>query len=153
MKRMHIGATLIGAALLFLLDRITKVWALRACADAWHINQFLTCTLAFNRGVSWSFFSFADDARFIVLSMLIACITIGLMIHAWHTYRAGLPIYGELLVITGSVSNLIDRVLYGGVVDFIMLSYGSFSWPVFNIADTCIVCGVFLMILQMYRTS
>jgi signal peptidase II len=69
-------------------------------------------------------------------------------LYAYHQYLCGNSIIGEVCVVTGSLSNLIDRVVYHGVIDFIILSYNDFSWPVFNIADTIIVLGVGIMIFQ-----
>ena len=62
-------------------------------------------------------------------------------------------IVGEVMVVAGAVSNLIDRVLHHAVVDFIELSYKGWSWPVFNIADCCIVIGVFLLIFKAYQSK
>lgn len=142
---------LVGAGALFVLDRIAKAWALQACVNTWYINQYISCELVFNRGVSWSLFSFADDTRFIMLSVVIIAVTLLLCLHAWRIHRGGELVVGQLLVIAGSFSNLIDRFLYGGVIDFIVLSYKSFSWPVFNFADVYVVVGVLLMIVQIYK--
>jgi len=66
--------------------------------------------------------------------------------HAYYNYARGASVIAETLIIAGSVSNLIDRAVYGGVVDFVLLSYGTMSWPVFNIADVAIVMGVGLLL-------
>ncbi len=52
------------------------------------------------------------------------------------------------MVIAGSVSNILDRVVYGGVVDFIHVHINGWSFAVFNIADVAIVVGVCIMMLQ-----
>jgi len=67
---------------------------------------------------------------------------------AYYNYKQGNNIAAEVCIIAGSISNLIDRVIYGGVIDFIILSYGSLSWPVFNVADAMIVLGVILLLLK-----
>lgn len=133
------------------LDRYTKLWALSACIKPWYINTFLSCEVMLNRGVSWSFFNFADETRFFILTTIIIGITGVLIAHTWRQYRLGESIIGELLIITGSLSNIVDRIIYGGVIDFLLLSYGTWSWPVFNVADMCIVSGVFLMFLKLYK--
>jgi signal peptidase II len=51
------------------------------------------------------------------------------------------------LIISGALGNLVDRFRFGYVVDFIEWYYKSYSWPVFNIADSCIVLGAALLIL------
>jgi lipoprotein signal peptidase len=88
----------------------------------------------------------ATDSVFVVVSLLVAAITAFLCWHAYHNWRAGNSIIGHVCIIAGSIGNLLDRALYAGVIDFIILSYRSFSWPVFNVADAAIVCGVFMLI-------
>ncbi len=129
-------------------DRVTKLWALNNCSDRCDINPFLACEVTFNRGISWGFFHSTNDFIFLFVSSVITLITI---ILAWYTYKrlnVGSSILGEVLVLAGSCSNLIDRVLYRGVVDFIVLSYNEWSWPHFNIADFCIVIGVGVMLME-----
>jgi signal peptidase II len=133
----------------FIIDRITKLAALAWCAnDACVVNQFLSFEVVFNRGVSWGMFHSASDIVFVVVSVIIAIITTALGWYAYHRYAHRAPIVAEVLIVAGSISNLIDRVIYSGVVDFIILSYGTMSWPVFNIADAAIVFGVGLLVFQ-----
>lgn len=56
------------------------------------------------------------------------------------------------LVLGGALGNLYDRVVFGGVRDFIWVRYGRFDWPVFNVADSCLVCGAGLLLLQAFFT-
>jgi len=140
-------------AALFTLDRSTKYYALHHFANGFYVNNFLSFDLAFNRGISWSMFHSANDLVFIAVSSLIAIIIAGLVWHTVDSYRAGNVIIGELCVLAGATSNLVDRVVYRGVVDFIHLSYGNFSWPLFNIADVSIVVGVCVMVILNIRRS
>jgi signal peptidase II len=55
------------------------------------------------------------------------------------------------LIVGGAIGNIIDRLLLGHVVDFIDLYYGDWHWPAFNVADSAIVIGVVLMLLEMVR--
>lgn len=55
------------------------------------------------------------------------------------------------LIIGGTLGNLVDRLLYGSVVDFIGLIFGDYYFPVFNIADICIVCGAILLIIDSLK--
>ncbi|MEM8853868.1 MAG: signal peptidase II, partial [Pseudomonadota bacterium] len=50
------------------------------------------------------------------------------------------------LILGGAVGNLVDRVVYGAVVDFVSMHYGQFSWYVFNVADAAIVIGVIVLV-------
>src|SRR6266852_8078932 len=134
---------------ILILDRITKFIALACCFDApRHISSFLSFEVTLNRGVSWGMFHSNNDIVFVIVSLIIMMITAMLCWFAYYNYKQGRTIIAELCIIAGSLSNLVDRVLYGGVIDFIVLSYGNLYWPVFNIADVMIVLGVCLLLLK-----
>lgn len=133
---------------IFIIDRITKIAALTYLQTPRIINEYLSFELTFNRGISWGLFSDTTAAAFFSVSAIIAIITVFLVWHAYahHMHKKDNSIIGHVCIIIGSVSNLIDRAVYGAVIDFILLSYHGYSWPVFNIADIAIVCGVGLFI-------
>lgn len=82
--------------------------------------------------------------------MLVALIIVTVIGFAWHTItraRAHHMLCGEIFVLAGALSNLLDRYFYGAVIDMIHLTW-PLSWPVFNIADMLIVMGVGLMFFQ-----
>ncbi len=134
---------------IFFIDRLSKCIALSWCAQVpCIISPFLSCALYFNRGISWGVFHSESDYLFAGVSLIITMITLLIFWYAYCRYMQGHSIIGPLCVIVGSFSNLIDRVVYGGVIDFIVFSYHGWSWPVFNIADVVIVLGVALMFLQ-----
>lgn len=134
---------------IFIIDRATKLAALAWCSEhAYKVNSFLSFDVVFNRGISWSMLNFSSNIGFIVVSLMIAMVTVAVCWHAYYNYARGVSIIAETLIIAGSISNLIDRVIYSGVVDFILLSYGNLSWPVFNVADAAIVMGVGLLLFR-----
>ena len=135
------------ATTIFILDRITKLAALTYAQTPCVINKYLAFELVLNRGVSWGIFHNASNIVFTLVSGIIAIITLFLCWHAYDVYKKGNSMIGHVCIIAGSISNLIDRAIYGGVIDFIVLSYNQYSWPVFNVADMAIVCGVGLLIL------
>lgn len=135
----------------FILDRVTKHMILGMCAELPRsINSVLTFDCFFNRGVSWSLFHSAALWQFVMVSVVIALVAGLLSIYAYTQHREGRLIYGELLVLSGAISNLVDRVIYGGVLDFIILSYKGWAWPAFNIADACIVTGIIIMMYRLH---
>jgi len=140
------------AAIIIVFDRITKWYALNHWYVRQQINQFLSFELTFNRGISWGFFHSASNCLFVTVSLLIAAVTVGVAVLAIQRLKAGECIFGETLVVAGSISNIIDRILYSGVVDFIALSYGDWMWPLFNVADMAIVVGVAIMIWEQYTS-
>lgn len=135
----------------FLLDRITKQIALTWFVRGYEVNQFLSLDLAFNRGISWALFHSVDSRIFITVSSVIALIIACLIAYTYIRWREGEFILGELLMVSGAVSNFVDRIVYKGVVDFIAISAGDWSWPIFNMADLFIVVGVSLMLLESLR--
>ena len=64
--------------------------------------------------------------------------------------KAGDIILGQVLVVAGGFGNLCDRVWYGYVIDFIHVHYKQWSYPYFNVADMCIVVGVFIITTQIF---
>lgn len=134
----------------FLLDRITKYWAINTLQTPHQINNFLSLDLVYNRGISWSFFDFTDHTPFVILSIIIALIIAGVGFYTYIRWMNHYPVIGELLILSGALSNLIDRIFHSGVVDFIHLSAHGWSWPIFNIADIWIICGVIIIFMFTY---
>jgi len=132
--------------LLLVLDRIVKRLLMYGSLCPAKVLPFLTCRVTLNRGISWSMFADTGVAGFYVITVLIGAF---LFAFAWYTHKraeANYDTFGEMLVLVGGTSNFLDRLIYGGVVDFIQLSYGRWSFPIFNFADMYIVLGVALMI-------
>ncbi len=133
------------------LDRVTKYWALTHLAKEIRVNDILSFDFVINRGVSWSMFHSESDTAFYLLTLVIFGVTLFLASYAYHRWHDNKIIIGEVIVLAGGLSNLIDRLVYQGVIDFIVLGWGPFVWPVFNVADVCIVFGVLLMCISVYR--
>lgn len=141
--------------IVFTIDRLTKWWAVTfLCQEPLSVfGNAVSCLITYNKGISWSLLTFDGAACFWLIGLLIMSV---ILLLVWHTYLQYMQknlIYGELLVLGGALSNLYDRVLYGGVVDFILLQYGDWSFPVFNCADIAIVCGVMLMVYETINTQ
>lgn len=135
---------------LFALDRITKWWALKTLIHGnVELSPYLSFSLSFNRGISWGMFSFSSPLLFWFLTLCIAFILIVFIGYTVHESTIGHNVMPEVLVCAGAVSNLCDRFLYGGVVDFIDFHVGTWSWPSFNIADSCITIGIILIMGRM----
>jgi signal peptidase II len=142
------------AAIILGLDQITKAWALRTwphpnTGEIPIIEGWLALTYVRNTGVAFGMFS-GMPQLFTVTALIIIAAAIYLYLkHApsdnrWLGVTLG-------LIIGGAIGNVIDRIRFGYVVDFIKTFDGAF--PVFNIADSSIVIGVGLMILTMTVTE
>jgi len=135
------------AACVVVADRFTKAYALQNFYMPLVFNRFISAELVFNRGISWGMFTFDDQRFFMGISCLIIGVILMLALYAFKQFWQGRLIIGEVLVLSGALSNVADRFWYGGVIDFILLSYGSWTFPVFNVADICIVVGITSMCL------
>lgn len=138
---------LIFTVIVILLDRITKSWAL-ALTQELIVNQFLSFGLTFNRGINWGLFNSSNAMQFWIINSLIATVIIAMAIYTWYCTKLHISILPNVLILAGAVSNYYDRLMHGGVIDFIVISAGEWSWPAFNIADAAIVTGVILLLFQ-----
>lgn len=133
------------AACVVVADRLTKTYALHNFTTPVMFNKFISAELVFNRGISWGMLTFDDQRFFMGVSCLIIGVILLFVMYALKRFSQGYLVVGETLVLAGALSNVADRFWYGGVVDFILLSYGSWTFPVFNVADMCIVAGIGIM--------
>ena len=109
---------------------------------------FWNWTLTHNTGAAFSFLADAggwQHAVFVGLAVVI-CVALSLALRRTPRadWRTALPF---ALIISGALGNVIDRLRFGYVVDFIQWYWRDFYWPVFNIADSCIVVGAVLLVL------
>jgi len=131
---------------ILIIDRFCKAWAYKNLLIEHKINDFLSLKLVMNRGISWGLLNKLGVFGFWILNIFIICLVVFLLIpyaHARWTLRRS--IWGEIFVLSGAISNIIDRFYYNAVIDFISLHWGTFYWPTFNIADIFVVTGVSLM--------
>jgi signal peptidase II len=135
-------------------DRITKLWALQALQySEYNVTAWLSFDVVFNRGISWGLFHAESTHQFAFVTLVIAFITFCIAWHAYQQFQRHRCIIGHILIIAGSLSNSFDRIMYGGVIDFILLHYDEWSWPLFNVADISIVIGACLFLLLNLRDS
>lgn len=138
--------------LLCLIDRVTKIWAVTVCQySSFDVNSWFTCSFALNRGVSWSLFHSDSPIQFFFVTLLVMVVVGFIVWSLFYNMRHGYSVYGEWLVLVGACSNLVDRFWYGGVVDFVLLHYQGWVWPLFNVADALIVIGIILMLFRDLR--
>jgi signal peptidase II len=133
------------AILTLILDQASKLYFLFVydlpVREPVRLTPFLDLMVVWNRGISYGLFQQQSDAgRWLLIFISIAA-AIGLSI--WIRRTTGLLLAASLgLIVGGAVGNVIDRLAYGAVFDFIHIHVGSFSWYVFNVADAAIVAGV-----------
>jgi signal peptidase II len=147
-RRRYIAFT-IAAALSVLADQITKVMA-RANLVPGHattfIDGFWDWLLSFNTGVAFGLFRNTPGARiFLTIIGLAACAVLVLIVKRTADRARNAAALG--LVLGGALGNLIDRIAFGKVTDFVSWRVGDFHWPQFNVADASLVVGVVLLVL------
>ena len=154
------GVFLVWSALLVLVDQATKLWAQDRFAG--HGNELplalgFSFTYTENTGASFGILRNLQvplgpmvlDGT-VALGLLSAAVSIALVIFLARRGRRVDPLtYGALtVVLAGALGNMIDRLRLGYVIDFIHFQVGAFDFPVFNVADSCVVIGAALLLLQ-----
>lgn len=144
------GATM---AIVIWLDHLTKRLVLTSVDPGDSIpviEGFFNIVLAFNRGAAFGFLAnVADGTREVLLFattfLALALVLYFLIFEYFHDLVAQFAI---AMILGGAVGNLIDRIRFGVVVDFLDFYIGDHHWPAFNVADSAICMGVAILILR-----
>ena len=142
------------AVVVLIVDQCTKLLAdaMLAMHQSVELLPFLALRKAYNTGAAFSFLGDASGWQrwfFIILALVVIVILL-----AWlrrlppGDTRVRLAL---VLILGGAVGNVVDRIVYGHVIDFIDVFYGSWHWPTFNVADSAISIGAFLLLLDVFR--
>jgi signal peptidase II len=117
------------------------------------VEGFWEWRLSFNLGSAFGLFSSQGGAR--IFLTVVGIVALGGMLWMMKKSRPDQKIlhWALALVAGGAVGNLIDRVYFGSVTDFVLWRYKSKEWPVFNVADVVLVVGVGLMVIDMIIES
>jgi signal peptidase II len=129
-----------------LLDRITKYMVLNFVDGYYRVTSILSFQPVLNRGIAGGIFNSINTTNFVLISLFVFFIYGLLLFYTVSQWKQKRSVLAETFILAGGLSNIIDRFIYNGVVDFILLSYKNWFWPVFNCADAFIVLGVLLMI-------
>ncbi|MFH1831225.1 MAG: signal peptidase II [bacterium] len=136
----------------FLLDRISKLCILKYITEPKLITDYFNLSIAWNKGVSWSLLSFDSMLGKSLLTAFILCVIVCFSIYTLIQLKNRHNIMFEVMVLAGALSNVVDRFLYGAVLDFLEFHLQTWYWPTFNVADIFVVVGVFGIILKnMYE--
>ncbi len=154
---MRPGLTL--AAIIIVLDQLTKWWVVDAFrpAGVWEtpfytlhrieVLPVFDIVMAWNRGVSFGIFNNGGNWNAIVLSVLSLAIVAGLLV--WMRKAESRLIALALgSIIGGALGNVIDRIRWGAVADFLDVHVMGYHWPAFNLADSAISIGAAVLVLD-----
>lgn len=133
--------------LILVLDFLTKQWALARLTDQGFIEVtgFFNLVLVWNRGVSFGMFQAgSEEGRWLLVGVALVVSAV-LVIWLWRERRS-LPRLAIWLILAGALGNVVDRVRYGAVVDFLDFHAFGYHWPAFNVADSAIVVGAVALV-------
>lgn len=142
---------IILSTILVIIDQVSKIIVTNTLTNNKSvevIKSFFYLTYTNNKGAA---FSILTGKR--ILLILVSLIVIGILIYYIKKTKIEKKInkIALSLVIGGSIGNLIDRILKGAVIDFLDFKIFGYNYPIFNLADTFIVIGVFLLLIEMFR--
>ena len=151
----NIGSWLTLAGVIILLDQISKWIVLGALqpGDSRYVAPFFNWVLTFNRGAAFSFLSDAGGWQrwfFTVLALGVSGWIVTLLRRHTSEFRLSLAL---TLVLGGALGNVIDRIRFGAVVDFIQWHVAGYYWPAFNVADSAITIGAILLAWDQFAAK
>ena len=141
------------ALVIVVLDQLSKYWVQISFFEGERVNllPILDFTLVYNKGAAWSFLSDAGGWQrwlFTAISSVVSVVLV-VWIHRLVAIQKILLI-ALTLILAGAVGNLIDRVLLGKVVDFVLFYYDGHYFPAFNVADSAITLGAMMMLIDVF---
>ena len=140
------------SALVIVLDQLSKAWMSNhfAFGESLTVLSVFNLVLAHNTGAAFSFLNDAGGMQRWLFS-IIAVAASGWIVWLLRRHHQQLLFsWGLSMILGGALGNLIDRLSYGYVVDFLSLHWGVHYFPAFNLADSSITCGAFLLILDSF---
>lgn len=138
-------------ALILVLDRLTKIWAVQGLDGKGYvefIKGFINLIYVENTGVA---FGMLSDKIYVVLPITVVVIGICIFIYLKNKGESKIFDYAMLLIVTGAIGNVMDKLTRGFVVDF--LNFEFMDFPVFNVADISVCTGAGLLIIYILFCS
>lgn len=136
--------------LVLVLDQGTKFWVEHAFNPDTRIavTSFFNLVLAHNTGAAFSFLSDAGGWQRWLFTGLAGAVVATIVVLLWKHNGKKLFSFALTMIAAGALGNLIDRAVYGFVIDFLDFHAGGWHWPAFNVADIAICVGAGLLILD-----
>lgn len=145
------------AAMVVLLDRVTKLWIVSHIKSGQAIiviPKVFRLTHVLNTGAAFSMFE-GSASQTLVRNLLIGFSIVAVVVVLALIWKMGrsltLTSVALALILGGAIGNLYDRVRFSYVVDFLEVHIVHYHWPDFNVADSAIVVGACLLLLEMLR--
>jgi signal peptidase II len=141
------------SAVIILADQATKAIVLGRLApgERLEVTGFFNLVLAFNKGAAFSFLAGAGGWQTPLLAAFAVAASIVVSVLLVRSAGRTLFCAGLALILGGALGNLIDRLRFTHVVDFLDFHAGGWHWPAFNVADSAITVGAALLIVDGFR--
>ncbi len=142
------------STIIVVADQVTKIIADRSIEmyEQIYVLPVFNLTLHYNKGAAFSFLSDAGGWQRYFFTAISAIVSIVLIIWLMRLARSEkIMTWALALVLGGAMGNLIDRVIYGHVIDFIQVHWNESYFPSFNIADSAITVGTVLLLIATFR--
>lgn len=141
------------ALVIVIADQLTKIWVdtdMRLYQSIPIIDGFFSLTYVRNTGAAFSMFADMSETYRIPFFSVVAVVAVSAILYFVHSTPRSqkLVLVACGFVLGGALGNLIDRVVYGSVIDFLDVYWGDWHWPAFNVADSFISIGVGLLLLS-----
>jgi signal peptidase II len=134
---------------ILVLDVVTKEWALTTLSGrgALKVTDFFNLVLVWNPGISFGVFqSGGEIGRWLLVALALA---ISILLVFWLRWEQRFwPKIAIWLILAGAIGNVADRIRFGAVIDFLDFHAFGYHWPAFNVADSVIVLGAAILIVD-----
>lgn len=135
----------------FVIDIVTKKHALDFVGPNGEVKifKYLNFVEVYNIGISFGLLSNGKFSNYVFL-FISSLISIGLIYYIFFKEEKNLNMFSYSLIAAGALGNIYDRIKIGAVRDFIDFHIGGYHWPAFNIADSAICIGVFIILIESF---
>ena len=144
---------LLLATVIVVIDQITKYVVVQKFTlhETLYVTSFFNWVRVHNTGAAFSMFADAGGWQrlFFIVVAIVASVWVVWLLRRYPQQKLFCLALG--MILGGAIGNLIDRVLYGHVVDFVQVHYAGYFFPAFNVADSAITCGAALLIWDGLR--
>ena len=141
---------LIALSMIFLIDRLTKLYILKLAETDNSVDIYLTSYLnlylIWNKGIAFGLLSMNESMIYNIITVIIGVIIIIILFAIWKNNN--IQKYFLVLIAGGALGNFYDRIVYTAVPDFIDLHFNGLHWFVFNVADIFITLGIMCLIID-----
>ncbi|MDY7578165.1 signal peptidase II [Herbaspirillum sp. RTI4] len=141
------------AAIVLLLDQLSKIAITRLFhyGEIRPVTGFFNLVLVYNKGAAFSFLASESGWQRHVLTVVGICAALFILFLLKRHAGQRMFCWALALILGGALGNVIDRIAYGHVIDFLDVFVGNWHWPAFNLADSAICLGAGLFVLDELR--